>query len=1065
MENILVLTATLRKQVRPTIGVLTWAMTGIHKNDLRELLNHLVQTEILELNPNDQTYEFPAFGSKSLSKIIQDEKNSIGALSLFQYRNLWTEIRGPEAYLFEEHNDTFGSNRSFRTLWIVSPNELDEQLDALSKSYAWETKDAQIQGYIVYLLTTDENDLEAYQSRINKFTTVTKYLVFAQASEPGIFDRIRNLSFDYTAFVRASKNTEVTGNANHTQRVRGELNKLHADLTSQIKNLFEPINWRWSFASLDAGTEIKSPRAFDNRMDTYINGLFTVVPKVKDYVLWFSTKSRQDIKAALSEILTAKKDSIPLVNHNNSGPVSRITQNFFTNLRLTKETSTLNKIHYGEIKLPETGSPADTIFKVIDKTLKVGQLVPPATFIKPLLQAPFGLSETLIKLLFTCYLRANKENLLIVDPKRPAYSLEKGPGTIEDMFKGTANFAIRKIEMSGFEIKYLRQLNSLFNKETPANDFGELSKRFDGLVNFLTPLQWELIKQKEEINKFYSDVLKPLLLNAAEPSVDREKVSREFFMVTLPGLFLQLSTKEEFENDTDHILAVTNRLKTAKEYPYSQEQAFKQEVIMNLSNRAFKNVITTTDDFKNIVKDWFNSLNYAAKTRSVFENPLITAWVKKMRSSEPIDVTKFYLEELAEPPINEWTNLPYQQLAFIDTIEKFKKEIESYTRSPLAVYQRIALTCFSMSANECSTEVIFTDVFWDWWESLPALSKAPHYEDPLTNIFVEEFNRSFSVKDKFLNYIPARWIEAGYRGIVNANWEHWSDMEIRSIAEAYSICTKEITDWLPPVAENTFTEEIGSIFGLKDIGTFETLQKGLLKWFMALPENTRLAIWPLSSVTEGLISAIKLSRCRDFFIDELPAMLGAKEFMYWNVDILRTCLSRLEESKSEIENYKRSLMELIKELEHRVKKKSSSVTEFRVQLKENLQLTEAYRSGAELEPGLLTDPRAIPLLKQVKRLNSDEELLKLIDVMAVAFGIDDDYFNWSAEVQRKFCKDLQEVYSYIQKWKYPQDTGMQDAKLELSNAILELQQSFALSNSQLLKILRDLIEEKSEDSL
>lgn len=1063
MENILVLTATRKQQILPNFEVLLWAMDTVHVNDLQELMDSLVNDEILELNQKG-VYEFPAFGSRSLSKIIQEEKSKIGTLTLSSSRTIWTEVRGPEAYAFDEHNDKYGCNRSFGTIWINNADELDEYLEALAKSYRWENKDLQVQGYVIYLLSKDENDFEAYQNKTNKYADILKYTVFAFAKSKDIFSKILQTTFDFIAFTRAGRNTEVTGNANHLQRVKAELNKLHSELTSQIRSLFEPSNWLWSFSQLIPGAEIKSPRAFEQRMDEYINELFTNVPKVKDYALWF-TKPKPETKTALSEILSAEKNRLPLVNHNNQSPTTRIISNFFNHLKLTTEIVTLNKVHYGEIKVPEASSTAEAVFKLIDKTLKVDQLVPPSAFIKPLLQEPFGLSETLIKFIFTCFLRTNKENLLIIDPKRAAFALDKDSATVEDLFKQGSAYTIRKIEMSSFEIKYLKQLNGLFGKDSYANDFGELSKRFDGLVNFFSPLNWGLIKLKGNIEEFYREFLQPFLLEASLQGVDREKLAREFFMVTLPGFFLAIASKEEFENDSDNISKLISKLKICKEYPHVEETTFKQQVISSLSNKAFQTSIATVEDFRGVVKLWFNNLSYAIKSLAVFEDQTIMTWLKQLRSSDHFDVAKFYLEELASPPVKEWSNLAYQTHEYVASIEKYKTQIESYTRSPLAVYQSIARSCFAMSANECATEQIFKETFENWWDELPQLSKEPHFDQILINIFVEEYQTELPVKDKFLRYIPVKWVQAGLQGVINKQWEEWSSVEIGVIADQYAECVNALNSWRPPISEETFCKNISLAFGLGELENFEELQTGLSKtWMAGLPENTKSANWPEKSLVSSFLTSIQQREARTFLLNSLPTTFGFREFKYWSDDVLQQYVNNISELKSTIEDYKRPLMEVVSELGKKLKIKAVSVSEFRIQLKENVRTTEALSSNADSEKGLLDDLRTIPFLNQIRKLNSDEDFSNLIDVMAAEFQIDQPYYQWNMDQQRQFVKDLNEVYAYLLKWKYPKDTRMDDARSKINAEIESIQKTNKLTKSQIIKILQDVLVDQTKSA-
>ncbi|WP_443947404.1 hypothetical protein ACJVDH_09870 [Pedobacter sp. AW1-32] len=1058
LENILVLTAARKEQIQPSFEVLLWAMDTVQVNDLQELMNSLVNDEILELNQNG-VYEFPTFGSRSLGKIIAEEKSKLGTLTLSESKIIWTEVNGPVAYVFDEHNDTYGSNRSFRTIWINHPDELETYLGMLLKNYRWESKETYIQGFIIYLLSNDENDLEAYQKKTGAYTDVLKYTIFAFAKSADIFDKILSRTTDFMALTNAERNIEVSGNANHVQKVKADFIRLRAELTTQIRNLFEPVNWLWSFAELTSGIEIKS-RAFDNRMEEYINELFTTVLKIKDDALWF-TKPRREIGPVMSDILSAEKNRLPLANLNNQSVSTRITTNFFQHLKLTTEVVTVNKIHYGELKVPDSGSAAEAVFKLIDKTLKVDQLIPASDFVKPLLQAPFGLSETVIKYMFTCFLRANKENLLLIDPKRPAQALDKDSASLEELLKPGSSYRIRKIEMSTFEIRYLKQLNGLFGKDAYANDFGELSKRFEGLMNFLSPLHWALFKRKQDVEHFYLELLQPFLLEAASTGVDREKLAREFFMVTLPGLFLQMASKEEFGNDNDNIPKLIAKLKVYKEYPHAEETAFKDEIIKTVSNSVFKSSISTIDDFRDVVSTWFSGLSYTIKSLAVFEDQSVMTWVKKMRSPDPVEVAKFYLEELATPSVKEWTNLGFQTHQYVATIEKYKTQIETYTRSPLVVYQSIARACFSMSANDCPTEEIFKETFQNWWDKLSPLTKAPHFEQPLVNIFVEEYQTVLTVKEKFLTYIPAKWTQAGLIGVINPQWEEWSSVEVSVIAEEYGNCVKALNAWRPPILEEALCQAIAQCFDLVQVDNFEALQNSLTdSWVAELPDNTKLANWPEGSLEASLLTAIQQNQIRTFFLETLPASFGLREFKYWDQQELQQYEQKLSALKSTIDDYKRPLLEVVAELGKKLKIKADSLAEFRVQLRESLRSTEAYRFNAGNESGLLSDERAIPFLDEIRKLNSDDNLFEMIGVMAVEFKIERSYDQWSASEQSLFVKAFQEVFTYLQKWKYPKDTRMDEARLKLNAEVEAIEKSAKLSKSQIVKVLRDVLSDQ-----
>lgn len=1064
MQNILVLTATRKEQVRPRFEILEWAMHNLNTADLKTLLDDLVHKEILEFNDNEKVYEFPAFNSKSLSKIIKEIEGKTDFPTLQKCKNLWNEIFIPEPHFFDEHNDKFGSNRSFKFLAVSDVDEFESHLETLRKYYLWELKDPQIQGYVFHLIVDDENDLDSFRKKMLSFSNLNKYLVFAWPNVPSVFQKIRDKTFNFIVLQQASQHPEVTGNANHSQRIKADVNRLRTELTSQIKDLYQPGNWFWGFSNIDEGVEVKSVRAIERKMDELVDLLFTVVPKIKDNALWFSKLRPGDSLVVTEGIITPEKERIQLFNRNNQSVSSRIIERFFEHSGLTKNAKNLNKIQYGEIKVPETGSVAEAIFKVFEKSLKVGQLTNPETFVKPLINAPYGLSEQLVKMMFTCYIRANQESLHIVDSKKPSIFYDKDPTNIENIFKKSGNYAIRRMDMSVFEIKYIKQLNGLFVSQIVSNSFGDLSKRFDGLVRFFTNLSWALIKRDEKVTKFY-EILIPFLESVNDNSVDREKESRIFFMEILPNTIIGCSSKEQFEDDDDNIALIVEKLRFFKEFPASAELEYKREVILNLAKKVFRQDVTTPDDFKLTVKAWFENLSTATKRLSAFEDEKISYWLKSLRSDENVETFKFYLEELPLLSIKDWKDLALEQYSFIDQIGGYKKEVESYKGSPLVPYQAIARACFAMSASECASEEIFNETFKKWWQNLPVLTKEAKFEDSLLNIFVEEMKSSFSTKDKFLVNVPIKWKDNGFDILFNNEWENWSPTETREVAERYGICVLTLNQWRPPIAEELLFGTVGGLFEGPTDGSVEELQSFILNdWYERLPMNTKNADWQKEPSERHFLDSIRTPNfLREFLINSFPKYLVLKEFRYWNEEILEEYINAIKIVKDKVESYRRSLFELILHLERKQVVKSQSTNEFRIRLKSELLELEIFRTGADMEEGMVPDTRVISFMKQVRKLNSEGDFWSLVEIMAIEFSIENEYYFWSVEDQNIFVKEFNSIIKYLQNWKYPEDKQLQNAKERISSELSIVQSDLHLSKSQLLKVLRDFIREHMEE--
>lgn len=1061
MQNILVLTATRKEQVRPTFSVLEWAMYDQNSADLKSLLDALVQNETLEFNQTTQAYEFPAFNSKSFGKIRKEVEGKILPPTLNKCKEVWADLFEQPSHNFEVHNQRYGSNRTFRYLPVSNVEDLENNLEKLKKFYDWDSKENHTQGFIIQLVIEDENEIGAFQTTLENYSDLKKYLVFAMPVDVNQFEVLKKKTFEYNVSNETALHPEVTSNANHAYRIKSELATLRSELTRQVRELYElPNNWQWSFSDLNGVIEVKSARALDSKLEEYIDELFTVVPKITDDALWFSKFKPSESQQVIEAIIAPERDKIPLINNNNQSVISRVIDRFFHNLGLTKTTKFHSKIQYGELKNPESGSPADLIFKLIDKSLKVGNVTSPEVFVRPLINAPYGLSEQLVKMFFTCYVRSNQENILIVDPRKPAFTHDKDPITIENIFKKNGMYAIRKMDMTIFESKYLKQLNSLFQNSTVANSFGELSKRFDGLVKFLTPLNFGHINENENVKQFY-ELLDSFLEKVADRNADRERDSKEFFMQFLPEALLDISPAE-FENDDDNIVKIIEVLKYNKEYSALKESSFKREVLLNLATRAFNVSISSPDELKSVVKSWFDKLNTATRRIAAFENEKIALWLKALRNDEITDTIKFYLDELPIIPIKDWKNLSFEMQGFISDVEKYKKEIEEYKTSPLAQYQTIARACFAMSANECATEEMFSSTFKNWWNNLPDLTKNEKFENDLINIFTEEIKSSFNTKEKFLVNIPVKWKDAGFNVIYNSQWEDWTPTESREIANQYEVCVKALNEWTPPIAENFLFEKIGQLFGGEATVNEELLLVHISKnWFTFLPENTKNGNFHYCSPEQLFLNAINDTSIKDLFIKVLPDHFGYKKFSYWNESLLEKYLIEISSIKKSIEEYRRPLMEFVEEFEKKQSLKSQSVNEFRIRFRNNLESFEIFRTNADADPGLVNNKDGVLLMNLTRSLKTDSDILEMLSKMSASFSIESEYYFWSIKEQSTFIKGFHLIVKYLEEWKYPTDSHLIAAKSRIIENIQTVKAEMGLSSSQVAKILDDVIHENS----
>ncbi len=1064
-ENLLILTVARKNQVKPTFEVMFNAMQFQDRSGFKNLLDDLVAIDRLELNPTDKVYEFPVMGSRNFSKVYEEEKKKLHDLNDFQSKEIWSEVEPLEEFKFSIHQEKYGADRNYESVAILSIGELEMLLDTLRKIYAGETKVPSSLGYVVYLLIRDEQMLVAFERLISGAgKDVAKYVIFTKTKDTNIFDTLNNTAIVLKACVNTANNIEIKANPNHAEKARTSTLKARSDLSNVVKQSFMPKNWQWSFDQLGSWQDIDNARNLDKIMDVYIEQLFSSTPDVKDDALWFGKSSTVNIRArfgAMSMILTAEKRMIPLYNGNNSSQDNRILKNLFSSKFLAEDTKTGPNIQYGEITIPKAENAWRKIWMLIDETLKINEVISPSLFILPLLKAEFGLSEHLIKFFFACYVRYNAEILIFTDAKIKFSVLNQSATVIDEMFKKPANYGIRKIEMSDFAKRYVRALHGLFITEGAVNSFENVSKRFEN-SSFFTALQLALIDRDAEVKKYYRNYLMPFVDELKYYRTGKEAEAKNFFMETLPPFIIPGITKELLENDNENIKTIVEKLKHYKSFIITEEPFFKLEVLRNLGSQVFDKSIATPDEFKRVVKEWFEQLSPNTKSVAKFENEKISLWLKMLRADGNADVLRFYLEELAVKPIKDWSDLFDDRSVFINTVRDYKLEIEEYKKSPIEVYEFIARACFNTSKTDCPTEQSFITLFQNWWVNVPQLNKEAQFKLEEVNIFIKEFSSSASLVQRLLIAIPIKWKDAGYLQIITNEWENWTAEEVRLVSNKYSEIVSALNKWEAPIPEGDFVAALGGVFLLEAQSDFSALNQSLTtSWLEKLPFNTRCAKWKADESESLFLQALKTNDSRNYFLKTLPGLLNYKEFRYWNKSTLDDFLQEVENIRSVMENYKRPMLEVIVELDKRLKIKSTTLAEFRLNLKEAITSTEAFKNNAEEEDGYIQLPSAITLLLGVRSMPTDVALINLLGKMATEAGIEEPYYLWLPETQTAFVKYFSDRVKYLITWKFPEEQLLLIAKDKIGSEIKVIQLEMQLSNPQLYKVLRDLINENT----
>ena len=1063
LENMLILTVSRRKEVRPTFEVLLNAMRFENRDEFKNLLDDLVGSDKLELNPRDKVYEFPIIGTRNFGKVFDDEKKKLSDLNIYDCKTIWEEVQPLEDYKFILHQEKYGANRTYASVAISFSKDLDVFLENLRKIYKGEIKESPYQGYVVYLLLRDEGMIEAFKNSIETAgNEITKYIIFAKPKESDTFGKLITNSIEFQAYVNTSTNVEIKSNPNHAEKARTSISKARYDLSNTVKQIFSPKKWEWSFDGLTSWRDIDNVRVLDTNMDGYIEQMFAATISVKDDALWFGKSSPVNTKArlqAITNILTPEKKGIYVFNGNNNSHENRILTNFFISRSIVKDTKTGPNIQYGEIIIPHKDTSWNKVWMVIDEALAVNSIVTPDRFIVPLLQSPYGLSETMIKFVFACYVRFNADILIFTDPRNTFTIHPQSASVIDEMFKKPAVYGVRKIEMSDFAKRYVKALHGLFTTEGAVNSFENVSRRFEN-SNFFTALQLALIRKDPEVKKYYEAYLMPFVESLKADKTNRENEAKEFFMETLPPFIIPGITKELFENDNQNAKIVVEKLRFYKSYPLTEESSFRLEVLRNIASQVFGKSIATPEEFKRVVTNWFSQLSPNTKTVARFENEKIRMWLKLLRIDDSSDILKFYLEELPIKPIKDWTDLFDDRSIFINTIREYKEEIDNYKKSPIAVYQFIARECFQIPKADCPTEQTFITLFLGWWDNLPQLNKEAIYEQDFINIFIKEFNSSASMVQRLLINIPIKWKDAGVLNIITNDWENWSPDEEITVSSKYGELAAAMNTWEAPIPETEFVAALGEIFGLSGIIDFETLKSRLLsKWFNNLPFNTQTAVWNQNSTEEQFVQTLRSNKMRAFFMTVLPEKFNYQVFRYWTKPVLKQFINKIKELRTSIEGYRRPMMELVVELDKKLKTKSNTVAEFRANLKELIRATDAFNNMAEEEEGYLSMPAAVVLITGTRNLITDAAFDKLIEKLARECGIEEDYYLWQPETQTTFVKNVTDVVKYVRSWKFPEEQLLTKAKEKIGTELKIWQNDLQLSDAQLFKVLRDLINE------
>jgi hypothetical protein len=1059
MKNLFMLYVVNKSVIQPNKETLFWAMNwqDSRRQEFRNLLDDMVTTwELLELNPTNNNYQFPDFGAAPLSKVIDEEVKKLDELSLSQSMEIWYEIFEIEKLPLRDHNTRFGCNREF---YAASVNDIGVLLHNIKELEDYYHNKLQFfgNGYIFYLLGTSEDEIEELKNAFNKYPLLQKYIVYATPVNLPQFDNLIKETLLYKAIKNTAERPDVLQNPARLKSIEDQNQAAFGKLEEKLKTLYEPSNWKWNYLQ-EKDVELSSKIKFSNWINHKTDHLFSETPVIKDDALWFleGNKGAKDRKQALDILLNSDKDRIPLRDDNNNAADKRIIRNFFANTGITTDKKREKNIQYGEIKMPDQESQFFKAWKLIESKLKSGSQVNVNEIINPLLQAPFGLSENIIKFLLAAYIRYEIERVTILDSKRKSVQVTSIE-LIDSLVSKPNDYLIRKIEISGPELRYLNHLKKLFDRQD-VNTWADVTNKFIGINQFLTPLQKSIIKNSgiKDLQEFYSslEILKSeFQINGS----DKEKISKEYFQENLPSL-LYNEDRTLIENESK-VTDLVSKLDYFKKYPTENEAELKIEIIRELSKEVFGEVIVTKSEIIKVVASWFKRLP-APNQSGKFGNPIIVKWLSEIKNNLTNDPFELYLVELNEKPFKDWVDISYEKFGFINRFKDYKKAVEDYTKSPIEVLQILARSIFEKSAIECSSEEAFDGFIKDWWEALPNIYKAEQYS-PQTNVFITQVSIPSAVKTRFLEIIPQSWEK--YRFLpahIPSKWESWSNTDAAVVGEKYLACIQEIINWKPPVEVKQLLISLGNLFGVKNTETFDQLFNVAKEWYEELPNRTKNANWEL--INEDISILMNAFNEKDtfekFITVDLPLVFKLSEFIKWNETILANYIKKFNFLINSLEKYKRPLLELIEIIEYKEVEKSSSEEVFCFSLVTKIKESDVYKNKIAIE--LLSDPISKIIYKIAQKNVNNFSLDIIIPLISLELSINSDYNLWSDKEDKSFVNAFKKGIDYLIKWKFPEDEKLKKAKTKVKQGILLLQKELDLNESQMRKVLNDIVADK-----
>jgi hypothetical protein len=425
------------------------------------------------------------------------------------------------------------------------------------------------------------------------------------------------------------------------------------------------------------------------------------------------------------------------------------------------------------------------------------------------------------------------------------------------------------------------------------------------------------------------------------------------------------------------------------------------------------------------------------------------------------DQFELYLVKLNEFPLKDWTDISYDKFNLISRFKGYKKQIEEYTKSPLEVFQIIARTALEKTATECDSELAFDDFMKDWWSLLPGIKQAEQYS-PETNLFVSQILFPSATKTRYLETIPQAWEKIEYLpNHISSQWESWSNNDAGVVARNYRKCIEEVVRWKPPVEEKQVFIALGNLYlDNNKISDIVSLYLEVKKCFELLPERTKNANWDKTEVniSNFIASLDEESTFETFIFKESVSLFNLPLFKEWNDTVLGSYIDKFTDLKNILDEYKRPLFELVEVYEEKIKDKSSNEESFCYKLHSNIQQSDAYKN--KIDGKLFNDSVSTIIYETAQKTATDFNLSNIIPLISEELEIDSNSNLWTEKEQKTFITSLKKGVNNLIKWKFPEAEKLKKAKTKVKQEILILQASLQLNETQMRKVLNDIIEGK-----